>query len=213
MNKTEKLNKSRLYAIIDRRFLNRWSFEELICIFADNGVDIVQLREKRINRSKLLDYARQLQELCSKHNLIFILNDYPEITKEVETDGLHIGVDDGRVGIIRKKIGENKIIGWSATNMEEALKGVEDGADYLGVGAIFPTSTKGDAKLVSEIKLAEIDKACSIPVFAIGGINPLNLSRLIELEIRRVVICQALLESDDLIRDLRFFRRRLDGLL
>jgi thiamine-phosphate pyrophosphorylase len=208
----EKLLNARLYAIIGHEFEQRHGkFEDIVGKLANGGVSVIQLREKRMAKSKLLDEAKRVKRACEAHGVIFIVNDYPDVAIQVGADGVHIGSEDMPINSVKKIVGNSAIIGFSATNIEEALEGEKNGADYLGVGAIFPTSTKRDAKMVSELMLQKIMRAVTIPVFALGGINVGNLARLIELGVQRVAISSALLYSDDIEKTARFFYKRLSG--
>ncbi len=209
----ERLGKSKLYAIISHEFEKRHGrLDVIVGKLANAGVDIIQLREKRMAKKKLIEEAKVVAEACKRYGVLFVLNDYPEIAEYIGADGVHIGAEDLSVNRAREVVGDSKIVGFSATNMEEAIEGENAGADYLGVGAIFPTSTKSDAKMVSEILLQKIIKAVDIPVFAIGGINMGNLARLIDLGVSRIAISSALLFSDDIKKTAEFFRKRLDSL-
>ncbi len=211
MKLRERLREALLYVIVDRRFEKRIDFPSLIPLLARAGVDIIQLREKRLNKAMLKEKAQLLRDLCRANNLLFIMNDYPELAAELDCDGVHVGGEDCSVLDARKIVGEGKLVGWSARSIETALRGEAAGADYLGVGAVFPTSTKRDAKMLSEIMLQRIANTVSIPVFAIGGINSLNVARLIELGIRRIAVCQALLEAEDIEKTARFLKMRLSA--
>lgn len=206
-----KIGECKLYAIIGHEFEKRHgSLDVVVGKLANGGVDIIQLREKRMAKKKVLEEAEIIAETCRKYGILFVVNDYSDIAAKVGADGVHIGVEDMSIVRAREIVGNKKIVGFSATNIDEALLGERAGADYLGVGAIFPTSTKSDAKMVSEIMLQKIVGVVRIPVFAIGGINVGNLARLIELGISRVAISSALLFSDDLEKTAAFFKRRLE---
>lgn len=207
----EKLIKCKLYAIIGHEFEKRHGrLDVVVGKLANGGVDIIQLREKRAAKKKILNEAKIISEACKRYGLLFIVNDHPDIAKLADADGVHIGIDDVDIKKAREIVGADKILGFSATNIDEAIMGESAGADYLGVGSIFPTSTKSDAKMVSEIMLQKIMNLVSIPVFAIGGINVGNLARLIDLGVSRVAISSALLFSDDIEKTAAFFKKRLE---
>lgn len=150
----------------------------------DGGITIYQFREKgegSLKETKKYELAKELQSLCRKHSVPFIVNDDIDLALELEADGVHIGQDDEPVEEVRKKIG-NKILGVSAHSIEEVDHAIKNGADYLGVGPIFPTSTKEDAKAVQGTKLIEElrDKGYDIPIVGIGGIKIENAPLVIK---------------------------------
>ena len=167
-----------LYAITDRHWLNGRSLYDVVKESLDGGVTFLQLREKQLDEDHFLEEAKKLQGLCSEYNVPFIINDNVEIALAINADGVHIGQSDMEMKEAREKLGPDKIIGVSAHTKEEALLAQAQGADYLGVGAVFPTSSKDDAESVSYETLKAICEVVSIPVVAIGGITRENLHQL-----------------------------------
>ncbi|MCF0156089.1 MAG: thiamine phosphate synthase, partial [Veillonella sp.] len=143
-----------------------------------HGLTCVQLREKHLDYDSFLKEAKEIQGLCQRYTIPFIINDNVELALACGADGLHIGQEDGSVAAIRERIGKDMILGVSAQTLEQALAAEKEGADYLGVGAVFPTSSKADAIHVSLDTLAEICQTVSIPVVAIGGISLDNIGAL-----------------------------------
>lgn len=167
-----------LYAITDRHWLNGESLYQQVEKALQGGVTFLQLREKNLDKESFMEEARLIKELCRKYDVPFIINDNVEIAKAIEADGVHVGQSDMEAGDVRKKLGANKIIGVSAKTVEQALLAEKHGADYLGVGAVFNTSTKTDATGVSHETLRDICQAVKIPVVAIGGITKDNVEEL-----------------------------------
>lgn len=174
-----KLKKSlRLYLVTDSDLLKGRDFYKCIEEAIKAGVTMIQLREKNVDGKEFLEKARKLRELTKKYNVLFIINDRIDIALLVDADGVHVGQSDIDAISVRRLIGENKIIGVSARTVEEATQAKKDGADYLGIGSIFSTSTKLDAKQVSFNNLNKIIKKVNLPVVLIGGISLENVDEL-----------------------------------
>jgi thiamine-phosphate pyrophosphorylase len=159
------------------------------------GVTIVQYREKKKIYDEMLEEALELKKLCSKYNVPLIINDYIDLAKEIDADGIHLGQDDTAIEEI-KDLFKDKVIGISAHNLEEAIKAEKNGADYIGFGAIFPTNSKDDAKVLDINDVNIIKKNISIPVLLIGGINKANLSS-VDVKYDGVCVISAILSSKD----------------
>lgn len=187
-----------LYAITDRHWLNGRSLYEVVKESLDGGVTFLQLREKQLDEDHFLAEAKKLQGLCSEYNVPFIINDNVEIALAINADGVHIGQSDMEMKEAREKLGPDKIIGVSAHTKEEALLAQAQGADYLGVGAVFPTSSKDDAESVSYETLKEICDVVSIPVVAIGGITKDNLHQLSGSGISGISVISAIYAQPDI---------------
>ena len=168
----------RLYAITDRHWLNGESLYQQVEKALRGGVTFLQLREKNLDEELFMKEAGEIKELCRKYGVPFIINDNVEIAKAIDADGVHVGQSDMEAGDVRKRLGADKIIGVSAKTVEQALLAEKHGADYLGVGAVFSTSTKSDATGVSHETLRDICRAVKIPVVAIGGITRDNVKEL-----------------------------------
>lgn len=187
-----------LYAITDRHWLNGRSLYEVVKESLDGGVTFLQLREKQLDEDHFLEEAKKLQGLCSEYNVPFIINDNVEIALAINADGVHIGQSDMEMKEAREKLGPDKIIGVSAHTKEEALLAQAQGADYLGVGAVFPTSSKDDAESVSYETLKAICEVASIPVVAIGGITRENLHQLSGSGVSGISVISAIYAQSDI---------------
>ena len=194
-----------LYAVTDRAWL---SSAPAGCDTLDRqvedallgGVTLVQLREKNLDDARFIELARQLKRVTDTHSAPLIINDNLRVALESDAAGLHIGQDDGDVRLIRQRLGMDKILGVSAQTVAQALAAEADGADYLGVGAVFPTSTKQDAAEVPLKTLSEICAAVRIPVVAIGGINRDNVRLLTGTGIAGISVVSALFARPSRVR-------------
>lgn len=164
-----------LYAITDRTWLNGRSLLSQVEEVLKNGATFLQLREKNLSYNELVEEAVQIKEIAARYNVPFVINDDIYAAKEAGADGVHIGQDDASYIKAREVLGDGKIIGMTAHNLREALAAQEAGADYIGTGAVFPTSTKHDTIPLPLDRLREITDNIQIPVVAIGGINHKNI--------------------------------------
>lgn len=181
-----------LYAVTDRHWLNGRSLRDVVEESLRGGVTMLQLREKSLAEPAFLAEARELQALCRDYHVPFIVNDNVDIALAMDADGVHVGQSDMEAGDVRAKLGPDKIIGVSAQTVAQALQAEAHGADYLGVGAVFPTGSKADAKEVEWDVLREICQAVSIPVVAIGGITRENVTELAGTGICGVAVISAI---------------------
>ncbi|HAH75659.1 thiamine-phosphate diphosphorylase [Kandleria vitulina] len=187
-----------LYGVTDRHWLNGRRLYDDVKESLDGGVTFIQLREKTLDEETFLLEAKEIKSLCEAYHVPFVINDNVDIAKKINADGVHVGQDDMNVEDVRRILGEEKIIGVSASSVEEALCAEKGGADYLGVGAVFPTSSKDDASDVSFEILKEICEAVSIPVIAIGGISKENVHKLSGTGIVGIAVISAIFGKEDI---------------
>jgi thiamine-phosphate diphosphorylase len=187
-----------LYAVTDRAWVGTKSLYEQVKEALENGVTCVQLREKELNESDFLKEAKQISALCKEYKVPFIVNDNVNIAIACKADGIHIGQEDMELTNVRKLVGEDMIIGVSAHTVEEAIKAQEGGADYIGIGAVFATSTKTDVDLLSFATLKSICEAVDIPTVAIGGIKKDNICKLKGSGIDGVAVVSAIFAAKDI---------------
>lgn len=187
-----------LYAVTDRHWLGKRSLKEVVKESLDGGVTFVQLREKTLEDDKFLEEAKELKQLCKEYDVPFVINDNVDIAIAMDADGVHVGQSDMEAGNVREKLGPDKIIGVSAQTVEQAVLAEKRGADYLGVGAVFPTGSKDDAVEVSHETLKAICEAVSIPVIAIGGISVNNVSELAGSGIVGIAVISAIYAAKDI---------------
>lgn len=187
-----------LYAVTDRAWVGTKSLYEQVKEALENGVTCVQLREKELNERDFLKEAKQISTLCKEYKVPFIVNDNVDIAIACKADGIHIGQEDMELTNVRKLVGEDMIIGVSAHTVEEAIKAQEDGADYIGIGAVFATSTKTDVDVLSFETLKSICEAVDIPTVAIGGIKKDNICKLKGSGIDGVAVVSAIFAANDI---------------
>lgn len=167
-----------LYAVTDRAWIGKQNLYEQVESALKGGATCVQLREKNLDEELFLEEAIKIKSLCKKYGIPFLVNDNVDIAIKCEADGVHVGQEDTAVSKVRKLVGDKMIIGVSVQNINEALESIKNGADYLGVGAMFSTSTKLDANVIPFENLKSICNAVNIPVVAIGGIGKNNIMKL-----------------------------------
>lgn len=187
-----------LYAVTDRHWLGDETLYDQVKKALDGGATFVQLREKKLDREDFLAEALEIQKLCKKYGVPFVINDEVSIAKDIDADGVHVGQSDMEAMDVRKVLGLDKILGVSAQTVEQAITAEKHGADYLGVGAVFATGSKDDADDVSHETLKAICEAVSIPVIAIGGITKDNVSELAGSGICGVAVISAIFGQNDI---------------
>lgn len=194
-----RLNKEAmiLYAITDRSWLGEKSLAEQVEDAIKGGATCIQLREKNLTFDEFLSLAKDVKKITDKYKIPFLINDNVDIAVKVNADGVHIGQGDEAINEARKKLNKDKIIGLSAHTVEEAILAEKNGADYIGVGAVFNTSTKSDAASVDLDTLRDICSSVNIPVVAIGGINEDNIIDLKGSGIDGVAIISAIFAKSD----------------
>ena len=203
-----------LYAVTDRAWVGTKSLYEQVKEALENGVTCVQLREKELDESDFLKEAKQISALCKEYKVPFIVNDNVNIAIACKADGIHIGQEDMELTNVRKLVGEDMIIGVSAHTVEEAIKAQEGGADYIGIGAVFATSTKTDVDVLSFDTLKSICEAVDIPTVAIGGIKKDNICKLKGSGIDGVAVVSAIFAAKDIAtatKELLFEVRKVVG--
>ncbi|MBI2979475.1 MAG: thiamine phosphate synthase [Chloroflexi bacterium] len=183
---------SGLYVIIDTGMLKGRSHLEVARQVISGGARTIQLRDKVQSKGALLPVARQLRSLCAEHGVLFIMNDYLDLALAVDADGLHVGWDDLPAKEARKLLPIDKILGVSANTVELALAAQSDGADYLGVGSMYPTATKEAIAVVGPERLRQIKQAVSVPLVAIGGISKDNASQVMAAGADAVAVISAI---------------------
>lgn len=187
-----------LYAVTDRSWVGEKTLYEQVEEALKGGATFVQLREKNIDDDTFLLEAIEIQKICKKYNVPFVINDNVEIARKMNADGVHVGQSDMEASNVRALLGKDKILGVSAQTVEQAILAEQRGADYLGVGAVFPTGSKDDAVDVSYETLKAICEAVSIPVVAIGGISKRNVSVLTGSGICGIAVISAIFAQDDI---------------
>lgn len=196
-----------LYAVTDRAWVGKQSLYEQVESALKGGATCVQLREKELDNETFLNEAIEISALCKQYGVPFFINDNVEIAIKCHADGIHVGQEDMEAAQVRQKVGNDMIIGVSAHSVEEALEAVKNGADYLGVGAMFSTSTKTDVNVLPKETLRDICAAVGIPVVAIGGIGKSNISQLAGTGVDGVALVSAIFAADDIESECRLLRK------
>lgn len=196
-----------LYAVTDRAWVGRQSFYEQVEAALKGGATCVQLREKELDNAAFLKEAMELSALCRQYGVPFFINDNVEVAIKCQADGVHVGQEDMEAAKVRQQVGSDMMIGVSVHSVEEALEAVRNGADCLGVGAMFSTSTKTDANVLSKDTLRDICAAVDIPVVAIGGIGKSNMRQLAGTGVDGVALVSAIFAADDIENECRLLRR------
>ena len=187
-----------LYAVTDRSWLGAASLAEQVEESIKGGVTFVQLREKLLSNEEYIKIGKEIKQVTDRYQILFVINDEVEVAIACGADGVHVGQEDMEAGDVRNKIGKDKILGVSVQTVAQALLAVQRGADYLGVGAVFSTSTKLDAEEVSYEMLKAICEAVNVPVVAIGGINKENMGKLKGSKIAGVAVVSAIFAQEDI---------------
>ena len=187
-----------LYLVTDRHCLRGRDFYEAVEEALRAGVTLLQLREKDMGLEELVAEGRKVQALCRKYQVPFLVDDNVEAVRILGADGVHLGQEDEAIEKARSVLGPEAIIGISAHNLEEALKAQASGADYLGVGALYPTGSKKDASLLAPGMLEKIVQAVKIPVVGIGGIHEAQLDQVLDQGAAGCAMISAILGAEDI---------------
>ena len=203
----------RLYLVTNRYQDSLESFLEKIETACRSGVTIVQLREKNLTTNQYYQLAKQVKEITDAYQVPLIIDDRLDVCLAVDAAGLHIGDDELPVSVARQVLGSEKILGVTAKTVKRALEAEEGGADYLGTGAIFPTTTKENAPITLISTLKTICQAVAIPVVAIGGLTSENIDQLIGTGIAGVAVVRDLMQAEDIEAKTQAFLTKLDDII
>ena len=203
----------RLYLVTNRYQDSLESFLEKIETACRSGVTIVQLREKNLTTNQYYQLAKQVKEITDAYQVPLIIDDRLDVCLAVDAAGLHIGDDELPVSVARKVLGSEKILGVTAKTVKRALEAEEGGADYLGTGAIFPTTTKENAPITLISTLKTICQRVAIPVVAIGGLTSENIEQLIGTGIAGVAVVRDLMQAEDIEAKTQAFLTKLDDII
>lgn len=196
-----------IYLVTDRDLMSTKTLEEAVEQAIIGGCTLVQLREKDCSSLDFYSTAVKIKEITDKYNVPLLINDRLDIALAVDAAGVHVGQSDLPVSVVRKIIGEDKIIGISAGTLEEALQGQKDGADYLGVGAMYATGTKKDANPTSMEELKKIKENVSLPIVVIGGINKERVKDFKGTGIDGLAIVSAIISQKDIAEATTILKR------
>ena len=191
------LSRSRLYGILDLGYVERGRASDVAEALMTGGVDLLQLRAKDYPAREIVKLAGELREITARHGVPLIINDHPEIARELQAEGLHLGQDDRSIAEAREIVGAECAVGKSTHNIDQAIRAFYEGADYIGFGPLFATPTKPDYPPIGLDEVGRVHDAVRLPIFCIGGIKLDNLPKVIEAGARRVVIVSGLLQAND----------------
>ena len=203
----------RLYLVTNRYQDSLESFLEKVETACRSGVTIVQLREKNLTTNQYYQLAKQVKEITDTYQVPLIIDDRLDVCLAVDAAGLHIGDDELPVSVARQVLGPEKILGVTAKTVKRALEAEEGGADYLGTGAIFPTTTKENAPITLISTLKTICQKVAIPVVAIGGLTSENIDQLAETDIAGVAVVRDLMQAEDIEEKTQAFLTKLDDII
>jgi len=187
-----------LYVILDRQFLVGRNEMDVAGQIIEGGARIIQLRDKQSKKRELLLVAQKLRDLCSRADVLFIINDYLDLAMAVDADGLHVGQEDLPLPVIRRELPIDRIVGCSVTTLSQATEAQAEGTDYIAVGSIFPTATKDGVTVVGVNMLKELKRTVSTPLVAIGGINQNNIGEVVSAGAYAVAVISAVLGEKDI---------------
>ena len=203
----------KLYLVTNRYQDSLENFLEKVETACRSGVTIVQLREKNLTTNQYYQLAKQVKEITDAYQVPLIIDDRLDICLAVDAAGLHIGDDELPVSVARQVLGPEKILGVTAKTVKRALEAEEGGADYLGTGAIFPTTTKENAPITLISTLKTICQRVAIPVVAIGGLTSENIDQLIDTGIAGVAVVRDLMQAEDIEAKAHAFLTKLDNII
>jgi len=186
-----------LYVILDRQFVAGRDELDIAGQVIQGGATVIQLRDKQSKKGEMLPVAQKLRGLCGQAGVLFIVNDYLDLALAVDADGLHVGQEDLPLVVVRRELPIDRIVGCSVTTVSQATRAQNEGADYIAVGSVFPTTTKKEATVVGVDMLKELKRAVSIPLVAIGGINQSNVSEVVAAGACAVAVISAVLGEKD----------------
>ena len=204
-----------LYAVTDRAWTGKRTLYQQVEAALKGGVTCVQLREKALDETAFLQEARDICALCRRYGVPFIVNDNVDVAVACGADGVHVGQEDMEAGEVRRRVGEDMILGVSVHTVEEARQAIRNGADYLGLGAVFPTGTKTDADVMPGDMIRAICGAVDVPTVAIGGMNRSNILQLSGSGVDGAALVSAIFGAEDIegvCRELRALAEEMVGL-
>lgn len=205
----KRIQDARLYGIVDLGYLepeNVWRMTQSLC---EGGVDVLQLRAKKIVKSEVERLARLMLPITREHGVPLVINDHLDVAANVGSEGVHVGQDDDAVAKVRAVVGSSCFIGKSTHSLDQAERAQEEGADYIGFGPLYATGTKPDYVPIGLQDIAEVHRRVSLPIFCIGGVNAARLDEITAAGAKRVVVVSAFLLAADVSDEVRTLKQRL----
>jgi thiamine-phosphate pyrophosphorylase len=206
----EHLSQSRLYAILDLGYVEPQRADEVSEKLLGGGVDLLQLRAKSLPRAEIEKLGEQLHAITARRGVPLVINDHPEIARDLGAEGVHLGQDDMSIAEARRIVGSDCAVGKSTHSLDQAIRAFYEGADYIGFGPLFATPTKPDYPPIGLSEIEKVHQAVRIPIFCIGGIKLDNLPKVIEAGAQRVVIVSGLLQATDVAGSARAAKQLLN---
>ena len=203
------LRESRLYLIVDKKACRKNSIFDITSRVKGLDVDIIQFRDKESKKGEIIRNAFLIHKLLLDTKKLFIVNDYLDVAKLINSDGLHIGQYDTPIEIARRILGEDKIIGVSCHNLKQAIQAQKRGADYISIGPVFATATKPEYEPIGLNLIKALNTKIKIPFFVIGDVNLDNMNRVLSTGAKRVAVCRAILQAKNISSAIRDFSRIL----
>jgi len=207
--KKRRLKESHLYVIIDKKISGKRSIFSIANKIKTQGADIIQLRDKGSEKETIIRDALGLRRLLLNTQNLFIINDYLDVAKIVDSDGIHLGQDDASIGIARRILGKDKIIGVSCHNLKQAIQAQNRGADYISIGPIYPSLTKPEYRSIGLDLIKKLKGKIKIPFFVIGGINQDNINEILLFGAKRIALCRAILQAKNISSSVKAFSKIL----
>jgi len=207
-SKKKLLKESSLYIVIDKIVCAPRLPLNIAGKIVDGDVNIIQFRDKESKKENIIKDVYALRKSLNS-NTIFIVNDYLDVAKMLDCDGIHLGQDDLGIEIVRRILGEDKIIGISCHNLRQAIKAQYERADYISIGPIFSTPTKPEYKSVGLDLIKDVSRKIKVPVFAIGGIDESNIEKVLSSGAKRVAVCRAVCRADNIIKAVKRLKKHL----
>ena len=202
-----------LYAVTDRAWVGKQTLLEQIEDALKGGATIIQLREKKLDEDSFVEEAIQVRNLCHKYNVPLIINDNVDVALKSGADGVHVGIEDAPVAEIRKRVPADFIIGATYKTVEQAKTAEAAGADYMGVGAVFPSPTKTNAVRITNAQLHEIASSVSIPAVAIGGIGYNNVCEIKGSSVSGVAVVSAIFGAENIEKATALLKARVKAVV
>ena len=209
MNKEQTLLKAKLYVVVDADLLGHKNLEKITLQAVEGGADLIQFRDKTSDDCEFLKTAESIKKITDSKDIPFIVNDRVDAALFLDAAGVHLGQEDSPISVARQVLGEEKIIGISASNLKQARKAQENGADYIGVGPVFHTQTKKIEKAIGVKPILEIKQNTSIPLFVIGGISLGNIDQLVKKGINKIAVISAVIKAENVKLAARKLKERL----
>lgn len=205
----KRIQDARLYGIVDLGYVTAGHVERMTAQLCEGGVDVLQLRAKKLEKREVERLARFMLPVTRDHGVPLVINDHLEVAAAIGSEGVHVGQDDDAVARARAVVGPVCFVGKSAHSLEQAVAAQDEGADYIGFGPLYATGTKPDYVPIGLQDIAEVHRRVTLPIFCIGGVNAARLDEIVVAGARRVVVVSAFLLAADVSGDVRALKQRL----